>query len=176
MSFSLDANEIVPFLWQGSLPIPGDGVREAGFQVLVLCAREYQLEPENYPGVQVVHAPNDDSVQFPLTREKLSVAVTAARAVAKAVRAKQKTLVTCAAGLNRSGLVSALALHLLNGWAGDQCIMVVRKFRPRSRVHPGRSLSNPEFVMALNRLRRFDIPVSSEDRYRRLSNLWVPIK
>lgn len=174
MSRPLDADEIAPFLWQGSLPTPGPAVREAGFQVLVLCAREYQLKPEEFPGVRVIHAPNDDSVMFPLTREKLGVAVGAAREVADAVRTGKKALVTCAAGLNRSGLVSALTLHLLNGWAGDHCVAVVRKFRPRSRVHPGRTLRNADFLMALNRLPRCDVELTPDDRFKRTTSLWVP--
>lgn len=149
----LDADEIVPGLWQGSLPPTGDLVFSAGFRKLVLCAREYQLPSDDFPGVHVVHAPNDDHHHKPLTREKLQIALDAAHEVAVSVREGSRVLVTCAAGLNRSGLVTALSLHLLFGWAGVQCIAMVRKRRPQSKVHPGKgSLYNNDFVNAISRL------------------------
>jgi protein-tyrosine phosphatase len=125
-------------------------LRDCGFDVLVLCAMEFQAPAHEYPGVYVVHAPNDDSVEFPLTREKLKIAMQAAHVVADEVSHGRQVLVTCAAGLNRSGLVSALALHFLFGWAGDACIHRVRKKR---RVKSGmNSLCNGEFVQVLQRL------------------------
>lgn len=127
-------------------------VREAGFDMIVLCARELQLPPETFPGVDVVHAPNDDSVALPLTKEKLRIAIRAADAVARRIQDGGRVLVTCAAGLNRSGLVSALALHKLYGWAGDECVRTVRAKRVASKRHPGKALSNAEFVAAIRRL------------------------
>ena len=56
----IEASEITKNLWQGSVPEPGEYVAEAGFDVLVLSAREYQRSSIYYPGVQVLHAPNDD--------------------------------------------------------------------------------------------------------------------
>jgi hypothetical protein len=147
----LDADEIAPHLWQGSLPPTGSAVSQAGFDLLVLCAREHQLPSVYFHDVTVINAPNDDHVSFgPLTREKLRVALQAARQVAAVVKAGQNALVTCAAGMNRSGLVSALALHLLYGWPGDQCIEQVRAKRgPRNGYQP---LSNSDFTVALRRL------------------------
>lgn len=172
----IDADEIVPGLWQGSLPPPGGSIRAAGFQMLVLCAREYQLPAEDYPGVQVVHAPNDDHDHHPLDREKLQVALGAAHEVAQAVRGGQVTLVTCAAGLNRSGLVSALSLHLLFGWAGPKCIQQVQQRRTRSAVHPGRgSLRNDDFVRALLKLGpSIPEPEPLGARFSRTHGLWMP--
>lgn len=127
-------------------------VREAGFDMIVLCARELQLPAEAYPGVRIVYAPNDDSVEFPLTKEKLRIAVRAAEAVAQEIQKGGRVLVTCAAGLNRSGLVSALALHKLYGWGGDECVRTVRAKRVASKRHPGKALSNPEFTAVIRRL------------------------
>lgn len=149
----LDANEITPGLWQGGFPPPGDLVRASGFQVLVLCARELQVPATDFPGVQVIHAPNDDHDKLPLTREKLRIALAAAHEVVMHIQSGQRVLVTCAAGLNRSGLVSGLSLHLLYGWNGVTCIAHVRKHRPESASHPGHgALSNGDFVRALTKL------------------------
>lgn len=147
----LDADEIVPRLWQGALPPTGSAVSQAGFDVLVLCAREHQLPSVYFHDVEVVNAPNDDNVAYgPLTREKLKVALQAARRVVEMVKGGKSALVTCAAGMNRSGLVSALALHLLYGWPGDKCIKQVRTKRgPRGGYRP---LSNSDFTKALRRL------------------------
>ena len=148
---TLDAHEIVPGLWQGSLPPLGKAVGQGGFHLLVLCAREHQYPSVYFPDVAVVNAPNDDNAAYgPLTREKLKTALQAAHRVVKAVKAGKTALVTCAAGLNRSGLVSALALHLLYGWSGDRCIKQVRARRPAKRnIGP---LSNSDFTTALRNL------------------------
>lgn len=146
----LDAHEIAPGLWQGSVPSPA--IRASDFSVLVLCAREHQTLSFNCgPGISILRAPNDDSAAFPLTREKLSLALSAARQVKAAIEQGKQCLVTCAAGMNRSGLVSALTLHLLYGWDGDSCIRRVRK--RRGKLMGYRPLSNSEFTAALRRLK-----------------------
>lgn len=148
----LDFSEIVPNLYQGGYPGPGSQVAEAGFDILVLSAREYQRSHVYFPGVKVIPAPNNDSpTHFPLTAEDLKIAVRAAFKVAHAVQEGEKVLVTCAAGMNRSGLISALAIHILYGWSGDQCIRVVREKRgPKADgYYP---LSNSQFVSVLRKL------------------------
>jgi len=145
----LDANEIASGLWQGSVPPQGGVLNLLGYHALVLAAEEFQFDAGFYPGVAVIYAPNDDNGK-PLSREQLTIAVKAARDVAARIRSGQKVLVTCAAGVNRSGLVSALTLHFLYGWSGDRCI---RRIRER-RTHPnfGKALSNPFFTHALRKL------------------------
>lgn len=147
----VEASEIVPRLWQGSRPAPGYLVAQAGFNVLVLCAREYQPEASAFPGVEVIHAPNDDAPSlYPFTEEDLKAAITASARVVKAYKQGQNILITCAAGLNRSGLVTAISLHRLFGWDGQTCIRKIRKQRkPRHGIQP---LSNHEFTKALRRL------------------------
>ena len=152
----IEASEITKNLWQGSVPEPGTYVAEAGFDVLVLSAREHQRSSIYYPGVQVLHAPNDDNERYPFTREKLRIALHAARQSAEAIKEGKSVLVTCAAGLNRSGLISALTLHFLHGWSGAQCIKVVREKRGLWR--DPQPLSNDEFVTVLNRLPEKLIP------------------
>ena len=106
-----------PRLWQGGAPPTGPRVRRAGFDRLVLCAEEYQPEAERFEGVAVFHAPNDDT--FQLTQLQWHGARRASLEVADALRRGEKVLVTCAAGLNRSGLVSAMAMLRLAGTAAD---------------------------------------------------------
>jgi len=117
----------------------------------VLCAREHQYPSLYFPDVAVANAPNDDNAAYgPLTREKLQTALQAAHRVVKTVKAGKAALVTCAAGLNRSGLVSALALHLLYGWSGDRCIKQVRSRRPSKKMI--KPLSNSDFTRVLRNL------------------------
>lgn len=152
LGMALDAHEIVPGLWQGAIPPEGGEVGIRGFNTLVFCAREHQPQAELFPGVRVIHAPNDDHpVYGPLDREKLRVAIQAARQVSEALRNGGKALVTCAAGANRSGLVTALTLHFLYGWSGHKAINQIRR---RRKVKGGyRPLSNQEFVSALQNLK-----------------------
>ena len=57
----LDADEVFPNIWQGSQPPLGSVVAEHGFDVLVLCAVEWQPDASEFTGVEVLHAPFDDS-------------------------------------------------------------------------------------------------------------------
>jgi protein-tyrosine phosphatase len=120
-------------------------VRDSGFDMLVLCAMEYQLPAEGFPGVEVIYAPNDDDSEKPLTRDQLAIALRAARQAAGAIRQGKQVLVTCRMGWNRSGLVSALVLHFLTGVAGWKCIQAVKKARKNA-------LGNPSFLAALAKL------------------------
>lgn len=142
---NLDASEIAPGLYQGSLPEVGPAVADAGFRVLVLCARDYQRPSSDYPGVEVIHAPNDDVPVQP-GPARLRALLRLAEQLAQRRRAYQKVLVTCYAGLNRSGLVTALTLHQLYGYSGIRCIDIVRARRPAA-------LCNPAFVAALRCIR-----------------------
>jgi hypothetical protein len=146
----VEADEIVPNIWQGSYPGTGHAVAASGFSVLVLCAQELQEPAELWPGVEVIYAPNYDDGEHLLTRDLLKVAVNAAHRVETAVKQGRKVLSTCRAGMNRSGLVTALALHFLYGWDGDTCIRRVRRNRkPKGGIRP---LSNASFTAALRRL------------------------
>lgn len=93
-------------LAQGSAPPPE---AQLPFDVLVLCAREYQPPASYFPGVEVLHVPLDDSGPPPTTDE-VRLAVLAGKRVCHLLRKGKRVLVTCAMGRNRSGLVSGLAL------------------------------------------------------------------
>lgn len=157
----LDATQIIPGLYQGSAPPPGRTLAQAGFKKLILCAMEFQpphlvpayanniigLEaPDPFPGVEVFYAPNDDNPLEPATREQLLIAIGAARSTAMTLQHGGKVLVTCWMGLNRSGLVSALTLHILLGCSGRKAVQMVQQKRPNA-------LKNPQFVSHLNRIR-----------------------
>lgn len=147
----IDADEIVPGLWQGSLPPRGSAVADAGFNLLVLCARDYQRPSDDYPGVEVLHAPNDDSQWSRPKSKDMAVAAWAARKVVTALQQGSKVLVTCFAGINRSALVVALAIHGLHGYSGEACVQLIRDKRKLNR--PGDlALDNDYFVEALLRL------------------------
>lgn len=137
---------MAPGLWQGSRPPEGSTLANLGIDVLVLCAMEVQPPAERFPGVEVLYAPNDDDFSRPPTRQELGIALATARQVAQAIRAQKTVLVTCYAGLNRSGLVSALTLHFLDGISGDVAIKMVRAARGF------RALGNPGFKKALRTL------------------------
>jgi protein-tyrosine phosphatase len=120
----LDADPVLPNLWQGSYPKPGT----YPFDLIVLAAAEYQPAAEKFPGARVLHVPLRDVYLKDVTREQLPRAIKAAEVVAAYVRAGKRVLVTCAAGWNRSGLINALALRRL-GYSADDAIVLIRKAR-----------------------------------------------
>lgn len=140
------ADEIYPNLWQGSAPPVGDVLRSRGFTHVALCAMEYQPTPPElaYPGLQVFYAPNDDNFEH-ITGSQLRGAIQTATRVAQAILQGGRVLVSCREGKNRSGLVSALAMHILTGRPGWQCVITVRRNRRKA-------LRNPAFVAHLNQL------------------------
>lgn len=143
MNFEADC--ILDGLWQGPLPPYGDEVRRAGFSVLVLCAEEHQPKSEMFgPGpLMLIHCPLDDCNA--LTREHWIRANRAAELVSQAIQKGRRVLVTCQAGLNRSGLVSALSVRNLSGMSGQGAVRVVQNARHRA-------LCNDHFVDLLSKL------------------------
>jgi len=128
------SDEVTPRLWQGAAPDPLKSYD--GFDVLVLCAREVQPRFRRFKGT-VIRAPFVDT-PYPTDVER-KIAIRAAREVAKRLRKGQKVLVTCAAGLNRSGLVVALALRMATQMHPEEIIRRIRAARGE------RALSNPAF-------------------------------
>ena len=140
---TLDASPIVPGIWQGSAPPAGTALRDAGFDAVVLAAVEYQPSDESFPGVHVIRAPIEDTT---ITPAIWSSAKRAADEVAQLRRHNARVLVTCRAGLNRSGLITAMVLIMDEGMLPAQAI---------ARVRSGRfmALSNESFATALRRSR-----------------------
>ena len=142
---NIDANEVVPGLWQGSVPPQGGALRRAGFQAVILCAREHQPSGSLFRGIRVFRAPLDDDPKG-LTAREIDTWLAAASKVALLVRGGtrlgSRVLVTCQAGLNRSGIVVAQALKL-NGHSAEDAIAAVR------RARGDWALCNEAFVKAL---------------------------
>ncbi len=139
-------------LWQGSAPDPIIMNHEgSGFKGLVFCAMEYQPPAVEFPKQAfVIHAPNDDSAKQPPTKTQIVEAIHASKRVARWVQNGASVLVTCYLGLNRSGLVSALALHFLTGCSGEVALWKVREARG------SRALSNPHFAEFLQNIKAQD--------------------
>ncbi len=139
----LDASPGRGEIWQGdaasALYAPGR------FDLLVLCAEEWQPDHRLFGfRLGLVYAPNDDAE---LTRAQLRIAREAATFVTEYVRSGRNALVTCMAGRNRSGLVSALALHALTGCGGRKATEIVQRRRVGAAA-----LTNPSFTRVLRLL------------------------
>lgn len=148
----MTASRVIPKLWQGSKPPEGPGLAAQGFRLLVLCAREIQPHSQRFPGLVVLHAPLDDDPKRGLSAQEIQIAHEAADAVAKAIVAGHRTLVTCAMGLNRSGLVTALAMTRGLSVSPPTAIALVRRARGND------ALGNHRFVQHLLSLSPGDSP------------------
>lgn len=157
---NVDAARVAERLWIGSHP-PVAGIEccpyhapssdsdlaAAGFTFLVLCAEGYQPAASHFPGVKVVHAPFDDDYEG-IDERQLATALYAAEESIKAHRKGHRVLITCIAGRNRSGLVTALALASLGGIRPAAAGKLVRKRRGSA------ALTNPSFVALLDNAAR----------------------
>ena len=109
-------------------------VQQGKHDVIVLAAEEFQPPRDRLdPGARIIYAPNDDA---DLTPGQIQTAAAAAADVADALAREQDVLVTCFAGRNRSGLISALALHFLTGMSGRDAANLVRKARENALTNP----------------------------------------
>lgn len=136
-----EASHIIGTLYQGDRPPLGADLTD--FDLLVLCAQEWQprVRDGTFIGVgEVYHCPLDDAGWRPLDPCEIAAITTAAKTVAMYLRANKKVLVTCAAGLNRSGVVSAMAMRMAYGVTPPRAIMLVRHARGQF------ALSNASFV------------------------------
>lgn len=110
------------------------------YDLLVLCALEFQPQRQIFrSSLRIDRCPIDDAR---LTDDEKALAATAADRVARYLRRGRRVLVTCFMGRNRSGLVSALALHKLHGCGGRTAAEIVR-------THRENALTNPSFLRYL---------------------------
>ncbi len=131
----LDFDQVSPRLYQGGKTDPD---RSYGpFTMIVLCAEECQPKLPRFRG-RVLRPAFDDTAR-PTERE-LARARAAALEVAKEITRGGRVLVTCAAGLNRSGLVVGLALNHVTKLTADQIITRIRAARGEH------ALCNPTFA------------------------------
>ena len=136
----MSRSEVVPGLFVGSKPSPG---RHEGFDTIVLAAEEYQPPAHLFPGTEVIHVPLDDAPSRQMREDEITAATKTAERVARRLRAGRRVLVTCALGLNRSGLVAALAMHDVYGMGADEIVARLRRTRGMW------ALSNPNFEKLL---------------------------
>lgn len=139
----LDFTRIVSKVYQGSGPVPGAKLRDAGFGALVLCATEWQWHGHWFD-VPVIHAPFDDDGT--LTPRMWDIASDAADKVVSLASQGVRVLTTCLAGRNRSGFVNALALIRLHGWSGRRATEWVKSRR-------NLALTNKAFCEALSKIK-----------------------
>lgn len=146
----IDADRVGPNLYQGAKPPIGQSVALAGFDTLVLTARELLpfQRPDLFQGVEVLQCPlrdHDTRMDEGDPEDDWTRARDMARRVAARIRLGKRVLVTCHEGWNRSGLICALALHELSGRPGALCVQKIRQRRDNA-------LSQPVFVRRLNAL------------------------
>lgn len=135
--------EIIPDLWMGPAPTPEHAL-VGKYDVVALAAKEYQPDQTRFRA-KLLRARLDDTLE-PSTEELMWAFLTGKR-VADAVANGKRTLVSCAMGKNRSGLVTALAARELLGLTGAEAAYLVQRRRPIA-------LSNPVFVRFLASLPR----------------------
>jgi hypothetical protein len=124
-----------PWLAQGSEPPPGVRIP---FDVIVLAAMERQ--DIDLPGYVVIRVPLDDSEHAhrvgPSRVDRMRIRHTA-REIADRVRGRERVLVTCVQGRNRSGVLAGLAMRGL-GIPGHEAARRIRQLR--------NGLTNPHFL------------------------------
>lgn len=124
----LDVTQIHEGLYQGGWPPFGAELSKRGFDALILAAEENQ-HADYYDGVEVIRAPGRDVEDEELLRQYLPGWQATAGEVATLVKDGNVVLVTCMAGLNRSGVVTAIALNALTGWGGERCVEHIQQKR-----------------------------------------------
>ena len=122
-------------------------LKDKNISLLVLAAEEYQ--PKHIKGTggaferaEVIYVPMKDTIfqtrsQY---RDTVSRAQRAANETVRHLEQGNNVLSTCWAGLNRSGLVSGLAMTDLNPGKGKETVRQIRKNRS------WRALSNLRFA------------------------------
>ncbi len=125
------AHRILDNLFQGGAPPGGNSLAEGGIDVLVLAAKEHQ-NASMYPGLIVIQAPGDDDERPHRLERFVDIWQVAADQVVEHVRMGRNVLVTCMAGQNRSGFITALAVRKLTGWSGAKIVNHLIHSRPHA--------------------------------------------
>lgn len=114
------------------------------FDVVVFTAQEAIPKPLRAPRGKTAYAlPLDDEFYRPVPSEVATYAHQLAQRLADHVRAREKVLVTCYQGVNRSGLLTALTLMHAYGFSGAQAVQLIRARRKPETGHM--VLGNPMF-------------------------------
>lgn len=132
----LDFHWIVPGLAQGSYP-PKEAFQT--FDVIVYCAEEKQPRFRQPPNKYLFRLPLDDDPYRPIPVEAGQLIHQCAESVSQFVVRGHPCLTSCAQGLNRSGLISALVLVRAFRMKPKDAIQIIRRKRDRD------ALCNPMF-------------------------------
>lgn len=116
---AFDVSNIAPRLWLSAMP-PLDRDLPA-FDLLVLCAADMTRDRLPFRG-RVLRCP----LPRTLTIYDIRRAITAARAVAAALREGRTVLVSCATGHDASALVAALGLGLATTMSPSAIVALIR--------------------------------------------------
>lgn len=136
---------IMPNLWIGGEPPPGNALLNLGFDALILAAKECQPPSHAFPGLEVFRYPlNDDYKSIP--HEDVAKIHNAVVRVLGLLDEGKKVCVTCHEGHNRSALIIAIVLMALKQLSPDEAIGQIRAARGDE------VLSNQAFVDFLHRL------------------------
>lgn len=142
-----DYDQIHTNLFQGSYPKPHRDLAN-NFDVIVYTAIEKQptasalkAMPKN---VIVKRFPLDDDPYQPIMRDQAAAMVRAAKELASLLRSGKRVLITCAMGMNRSGLLTALTLMAATGCSGRTAFTTIQS-RRRAMDDGTRALFNPIF-------------------------------
>lgn len=136
---ALDFHWIVPGVAQGSYPQP---LSEAFKHVdtIVFCAEEKQPRATKLPpGKRVVRFGFDDDIYRPIPAEAGVLFHQMAHQLAREVASGRKVLITCAMGLNRSGLMTALTMMYCFRMSPSDVVKLIRARRSKD------ALMNPIF-------------------------------
>lgn len=139
-----DFDKIYGNLYVGAYPDPEKLAFTRKFDTIVLAAVELQPPTDLFAsGTEIIRAPMKDGE---LTARQELAARMAAQAVADRLRQGKSVLVTCAAGVNRSALIAAMAVVMVTGRPGWWALNHLRATRrPRSTI-PLTVLQNSEFA------------------------------
>jgi protein-tyrosine phosphatase len=121
------ATQIYPNLWQGAEHAYRN-YTIGKLDAIFLMANGCQPPDSEFNDVEVIRVPLED--RNPPKTGTFDRAEQTAHWVANAIMAGKKVLVSCASGYNRSGLVVALALRLLTGNSGIECVKLIQEKRP----------------------------------------------
>lgn len=120
-------SEVFPNLYVGRTPTKAAELPK-GTKVLVCCARELQPPKDRFPDVRVVRCPLDDEEGLLDAIERTTVK-RAVYEVKYAMHYHKRVLVCCAAGVNRSALIAALAIRQYTGFGANVVLTMLRQKR-----------------------------------------------
>ena len=151
--FVFDAHRVGPKLWVGSCPIFWVDLRNTStevdiptlqmFDLVVLCAQELQEISLGRPTMQV------PLMDAKITQEDYRRALRAAKQVSRLRQRGKRILLTCQMGINRSSLVAAMSLMLLDGFPAEAAVLQIQRLRKPAFIRM-KPLKNASFVQALH--------------------------